>query len=115
MRDYGLNHEAELLPRSYGGNSWLGKFHPAATKELLSSLPVILTGVLRGKLDPRRALLGHKLPKRDLQAVQRIYEQVEERTPRYELNLFITGYDEDVTQPSPASDGAEAREGGASR
>ncbi len=24
MRDYGLLHEAELLPRSYGGNSWFG-------------------------------------------------------------------------------------------
>src|SRR5436189_3475375 len=30
VRDYGLNHEAELLPRSYGGNSWFGKFHPSA-------------------------------------------------------------------------------------
>ncbi len=39
VRDYGLLHEAELLPRSYGGNSWFGKFHPAAGKELLSSLP----------------------------------------------------------------------------
>ena len=35
VRDYGLLHEAELLPRSYGGNSWFGKFHPAAGKELL--------------------------------------------------------------------------------
>ena len=30
VRDYGLLNEAELLPRSYGGNSWFGKFHPAA-------------------------------------------------------------------------------------
>src|SRR3989440_10653936 len=29
VRDYGLNHEAELLPRSYGGNSWFAKFAPA--------------------------------------------------------------------------------------
>ena len=36
VRDYGLTHEAELLPRSYGGDSWFGKFHPAAGKELLS-------------------------------------------------------------------------------
>jgi len=113
VRDYGLNHEAELLPRSYGGNSWFGKFHPAATKELVSSLPVILMGVLRGKLDPRKALLGHKLAKRDLQAVHRIYDQVEGREPRYELNLFITGYDEDVEQPGAASEGAEVREEGA--
>ena len=30
IRGYGLLHEAELLPRSYGGDSWFGKFHPAA-------------------------------------------------------------------------------------
>ena len=40
VRDNGLLWEAELLPRSYGGNSWFGKFAPAAGKELLSSLPV---------------------------------------------------------------------------
>ena len=34
IKDYGLLHEAEMLPRSYGGNSWFGKFHPAAGKEL---------------------------------------------------------------------------------
>ncbi len=40
ISDYGLLHEAELLPRSYGGNSWFAKFTPAAGKELLCSLPV---------------------------------------------------------------------------
>jgi succinate dehydrogenase / fumarate reductase, iron-sulfur subunit len=103
VRDYGLNHEAELLPRSYGGNSWFGKFHPAAGKELLSSLPVIAKGVLRGKVSPGKAVLGHKLAKPDLQAVQRIYERVEEREERYELNLFIVGYDEDEPPASGAS------------
>src|ERR687890_22346 len=42
VRDYGLNHEAELLPRSYGGNSWFGKFHPNAGLELANSHPVIV-------------------------------------------------------------------------
>jgi succinate dehydrogenase / fumarate reductase iron-sulfur subunit len=102
VRDYGLNHEAELLPRSYGGNSWFGKFHPAAAKELLSSLPVIAKGVLRGKVSPAKAVLGHKLAKPDLQAVQRIYERVEDREERYELNLYVAGYDEDEP-PAPAA------------
>ncbi len=44
VRDYGLLNEAELLPRSYGGNSWWGKFHPRAAKELLSSLSTVVTG-----------------------------------------------------------------------
>src|SRR5689334_19098195 len=30
IRDYGLLHEAELLPRSYGGYSWFAKFKPSA-------------------------------------------------------------------------------------
>jgi len=114
VRDYGLLHEAELLPRSYGGDSWFGKFHPAAGKELLSSLPAIMKAVLRGKVSPRKALLGHKLPSRDLKAVQSIYRQVEgkgakkEAPPkRHELNLYVTGYDED-SEPSPNGDAGDS-------
>jgi succinate dehydrogenase / fumarate reductase, iron-sulfur subunit len=105
IRDYGLLHEAELLPRSYGGNSWFGKFHPAAAKETLSSLPSVVRGVLRGKVNPRTALFGHKLAKDDLQGVRRIYDRVEQREQRYELNLFITGYDEDDAQQARAGAG----------
>jgi succinate dehydrogenase / fumarate reductase iron-sulfur subunit len=105
VRDYGLNYEAELLPRSYGGNSWFGKFHPAAAKELLSSLPVVIKGVLRGKVSPTTALFGHKLAKRDLQSVQRIFDRIEQREQRYELNLFITGFDEDEQPAGAAGNG----------
>src|SRR5216684_4188821 len=52
IKDNGLLWEAELLPRSYGGNSWFGKFHPAAGKELLSSLPTAIKGLLRRKITP---------------------------------------------------------------
>jgi succinate dehydrogenase / fumarate reductase iron-sulfur subunit len=102
IHDYGLLHEAEMVPRSYGGNSWFGKFHPAAGKELLASLPVAIKGVLRGKINPKIALLGHKIPADDLKNVQRIYEKVESRPERYELNLYITGYDEPEQSPVPA-------------
>ncbi len=101
IKDYGLLHEAEILPRSYGGNSWFGKFAPAAGKELLSSLPVVIRGVLRGKFNPKIALFGHKIPKQDLNAVKRIYDKIESRPERYELNLYITGTDEDNEQPTP--------------
>ncbi|HEV3070505.1 MAG TPA: succinate dehydrogenase/fumarate reductase iron-sulfur subunit [Solirubrobacteraceae bacterium] len=93
IRDYGLMHEAELIPRSYGGNSWFGKFHPAAGKELLSSLPVVLRGLLRRKVSPKIAIFGHKIPKSDLDSVKRIYAEVESH-PRYELNLYVSGEDE---------------------
>src|SRR4051794_22917200 len=95
VRDYGLLNEAELLPRSYGGNSWFGKFHPAAGKELLSSLSTVITGVLRGKVSPKIAMFGHKLPKRDLEQLKGLYQEVEERPERVELNLYVTGYEDE--------------------
>ena len=103
IRDYGLLHEAELLPRSYGGDSWFGKFHPAAGQELLSSLPVVVRGVMRGKLAPKKALLGHRIPKADLKAVKAIYEKVEGKDRRYELNLYISGYEDDDEVEAPAT------------
>jgi succinate dehydrogenase / fumarate reductase iron-sulfur subunit len=94
IRNYGLLHEAEMIPRSYGGNSWFAKFTPAAGKELLASLPVILKGIMRGKFNPKIAIFGHKIPKDDLKAVQAIYDKVESRPERFELNLYIAGEDE---------------------
>ncbi|HWX87447.1 MAG TPA: succinate dehydrogenase/fumarate reductase iron-sulfur subunit [Solirubrobacteraceae bacterium] len=96
IKDYGLLHEAEMLPRSYGGNSWFGKFHPAAGKELLSSLPVAIRGVMKRKMSIKIALFGHKIPKQDLSAVKKIYEKVEGKPERYELNLYVSGEDEDA-------------------
>jgi succinate dehydrogenase / fumarate reductase iron-sulfur subunit len=95
IKNNGLLWEAELIPRSYGGNSWFGKFAPAAGKELLSSLPTALRGLLRRKMTIPGILKPHKIPKRDLNAVKRIYEKIESRPQRYELNLYISGTDED--------------------
>ncbi len=103
--DYGLLNEAELLPRSYGGNSWFGKFHPAAGKELLSSLNTVIIGVARGKISPKIAMFGHKLPKPDLDAIKRIYAKVDGRPERVELNLYVSGY-EDEPQPVAAGVGS---------
>jgi succinate dehydrogenase / fumarate reductase iron-sulfur subunit len=103
VRDYGLLNEAELLPRSYGGNSWFGKFHPAAGKELLSSISTVITGVIRGKMSPKIALFGHKLPKSDLDSLKQIYDTVEGRDERIELNLYVSGYEDDP-EPTPPSD-----------
>jgi succinate dehydrogenase / fumarate reductase iron-sulfur subunit len=105
IRDNGLLWEAELLPRSYGGNSWLGKFHPRAGKELLSSLPSIVKALMRGKVTPAGALKPHRIPKQDLRNVQAIYEKVESREQRYELNLYIAGEDEEPTTEAPVAAG----------
>jgi succinate dehydrogenase / fumarate reductase iron-sulfur subunit len=104
VKDYGLLHEAELLPRSYGGDSWFGKFHPRAAKVLVQSLPSIIPAVLRGKVSPKLALLGHKIPTPDLNSVKRINKTVEGRPDRLELNLYVSGYEDE-----PAADGAATK------
>jgi len=103
VRDNGLLWEAELLPRSYGGNSFFGKFAPSAGLELLDSLPVITKALVRRKVTPMGALRPHKLSRGDLRQVRRIYETVEGHDERYELNLYITGYDEDEAGAETAS------------
>lgn len=95
VHDYGLLHEAELVPRSYGGNSWFGKLHPAAGKELVALLPTAIKAIAKGKIGIKGALFGHKLASADLKALQRIYTTVESRPERYELNLYVVGEDEE--------------------
>ena len=95
VRDNGILHEAELLPRSYGGDSWFGKFHPNAGLELLDSLPVITRAIMRRKVTPMAALKAHKIP--DVQALQRMFDAVHDKDERFELNLYIVGDDEDPT------------------
>jgi succinate dehydrogenase / fumarate reductase iron-sulfur subunit len=102
VRDYGLLNEAELLPRSYGGNSWFGKFHPAAGKELLSSIGTVVTGVIRGKMSPKIALFGHKLAKSDLNQLKSLYGRIEGREERVELNLYVSGYEDDPAETTEA-------------
>src|ERR671929_1418928 len=69
-RENGLLWEAELLPRSYGGDSWFGKFAPKAGLELVDSLPVITKALLRRKVTPGGALKPHRIPKGDLRQVE---------------------------------------------
>src|SRR5215218_3658306 len=100
----GLLHEADLLPDSYGG-----KFHPRAVPELLSSLPVILKALQRGKVTPRKALLHqHKAPKE----VKRIFEQIHDKDKRYELNLYVVGYEDDDTETEDAGGQEHGSSGG---
>jgi succinate dehydrogenase / fumarate reductase, iron-sulfur subunit len=88
IRRNGILHEADLLSDSYGG-----KFHPAAAGELLSSLPNgPLTAIRRGKMSPKLALLHtHKAPPE----VKRLFDDIEGRPERIELNIYVTGYEED--------------------
>src|SRR3954449_12159709 len=91
IRDHDLLWEAELLPRSYGGDSSLAKFHPSAAVELVSSLPAITKALIRGKVTPMGALKPHNLAQQDLRQLKSIYQTVEGREEREELNLYISG------------------------
>ena len=98
VRKNGLLHEADLLPASYGG-----KLHPRAVPELLDSLPAITKALLRRKVTPGK-VLGHP-HRRHHRNLRRYFDAIERRQPRYELNVYITGYDEDEAgaQAPPAS------------
>src|SRR3954468_5587390 len=76
VRNNGLLWDAKLLPRSYGGDSALGKFHPAEAMELISSLPAITKALVRRKVTPMGALKPHKLAKADLKNIQRIFDTI---------------------------------------
>jgi len=52
------------------------------------------------------ALKPHKIPKADLASVQAIYEKIDNREERYELNLYIAGEDEAPEEPVAAAVGA---------
>ncbi len=97
----GILHEPDLLADSYGG-----KFHPRAVPELVSGLPTVAVGLARGKMTPGKLLLHqHKAPKE----VKRIFERVEGRSERIELNLYIVGEDEtQVDAPAEAPRGSGA-------
>src|SRR3954452_8670182 len=117
IRQRGILQEAELLPRSYGGNSWFGKFHPSAGAELASSLPAIVKALQRGKVTPAGALFGHKLAKEDLNAIENIYRKVDESDERFELNLYVVGDEDDegtdAAGDAPADSGAAVQSAGA--
>lgn len=101
VEKHGLLWESEVLPRSYGGDSHLAKFKPSVALELLDSLPTIAVGLLRGKVKVKQVLVPHRLAPEDRKEVQAIYKKVHSREKRLELNLYITGYDEDG-EPSTA-------------
>jgi succinate dehydrogenase / fumarate reductase, iron-sulfur subunit len=108
VRDNGLLWEAELLPRSYGGDSFFGKFAPPAALELVDSLPSITKALLRRKVTPMGALKPHRLAREDRQQIKRLYDTIEGRDERIELNLYISGYDEDEQEETAQRDDAMA-------
>jgi succinate dehydrogenase / fumarate reductase, iron-sulfur subunit len=97
IRKNGLLHEADLLPDSYGG-----KFHPNAVPELIESLPVITTALLRRKVTLTKALLHPH--RKEYKGLRRIFDEVEEKPERLELNLYVTGVEDEPLEKAAAED-----------
>ena len=96
IRRNGLLHEADLLPDSYGG-----KLNPRAVPELISTLPTAATAMARGKITPTTALLHpHKAPKE----VKALFDKIDGKKQRDELNLYVTGYETDDPGDAPHGD-----------
>ena len=103
IRKNGLLHEADLLPDSYGG-----KFHPRAVPELIGSLPTAATALARGKMTPRTAL-GH--PHKAPPEVKKLFDTIDGKPKRYELNLYVTGYENQAeTEAAEAASAAASEE-----
>jgi succinate dehydrogenase / fumarate reductase iron-sulfur subunit len=100
VRKWGTLNEAQLIPDSKGG-----KLHPRTARELLGSLPVVATALLRRKVTPRTALVHHKTPNQD--QIRRIYDEVGARESRVELNLYVTQPDEESPDASDKSQGQQ--------
>jgi succinate dehydrogenase / fumarate reductase iron-sulfur subunit len=103
---YGTLFEAQLLPRSFGEGSMVrGQTKPAAVKQLIANLPTAARGLKSGKVNPVKAIIHKKLP--DQKQIKRIYEEVESKDERLELNLYIVGEDGGDEEGAMAEGGGE--------
>jgi succinate dehydrogenase / fumarate reductase iron-sulfur subunit len=107
IETYGTLFEAQLLPRSFGEGSLVrGQTKPAAVKHLVANLPTAARGLKSGKVSPVKALIHKKLP--DQKQIKKIYEEVESKDERLELNLYIVGESGGDEEGAMAEGGQEA-------
>jgi succinate dehydrogenase / fumarate reductase iron-sulfur subunit len=101
IRRNGRLNEADLMADSYGG-----KLSPRLIPQLRDSLPAIVTGLRRRKLG-REALLGH--PHRDVgREIEGIFAKFEGEAEPFELNLYVSGYEDEPGERPGAAGGSSA-------
>jgi succinate dehydrogenase / fumarate reductase iron-sulfur subunit len=94
VEKYGTLFEAQLLPRSFGDGSLIkGQLEPSGAKQLTRELPTAFRGLKSGKVTAKKALMHPKLP--DQKQVKRIFQEIESKDERLELNLYIVGEEGD--------------------
>ena len=107
IEKYGTLHEAQLLPRSFGDGSLIkGQIEPTAVKQLIQNLPTVVSGLKSGKVSPVKALYHHKLP--DQRNVKRIFQEIESKDERIELNMYIVGESGGEEQGAMSEGGMES-------
>jgi len=107
IEKWGTLHEAQMLPRSFGDGSMIkGQTEPGAVKQLVESLPTAVRGLKSGKVTIGKVLHHPKLP--DQKNVKKIYEQIESKDERLELNLYIVGETGSEEQGAMSEGGGES-------
>src|SRR5215218_77489 len=90
VEKWGTLHEAQMPVRSGGDGSMIkGQTEPSAVKALISDLPTAFRGFRAGKMTIKKVLHHPKLPGQE--NVKNIYEAIESKDQRLELNLYIVG------------------------
>jgi succinate dehydrogenase / fumarate reductase iron-sulfur subunit len=100
VRANGLLNEGDLMAASYGG-----KLSPAWWREAVSNVPVVLTAVRRGKVTLEGVRHGHR---KRFRGLGRLFDAVLSQPRRHELNLYVSGTDDDPSPPAGASTGMAA-------
>jgi succinate dehydrogenase / fumarate reductase iron-sulfur subunit len=100
IRRNGILNEADLMADSYGG-----RFSPRFLPTLVQTLPVAIKGVVRGKIG--RSAIGHP-HRRHFRDLGRIFDVIARRPERVELNLYVSGYEDEPSAPVGSAAGAAA-------
>jgi succinate dehydrogenase / fumarate reductase iron-sulfur subunit len=90
----GLLNEGDLLADSYGG-----KLSPRFMRVAIQSLPPITKALVRGKIGRDAVFHGHRKHFKDLAG---LFDRVSARPKRLELNLYVSGYEDDPSPVRPA-------------
>ena len=94
IKDNGLLWEAELLPRSYGGNSWFGKFAPGRRQRAAQLAAGDRQGADARQGDADGRAQTAQAPEPGPEGGAGDLREDREPPERYELNLYISGEDE---------------------
>jgi succinate dehydrogenase / fumarate reductase iron-sulfur subunit len=90
----GILNESDLL-----ADSWGGKLSPRFWRVAVQSLPPVTKALVRGKIGRDAIFHPHRKQFRDLAG---LFDRIGGRKDRLELNLYVSGYEDDPSPVRPA-------------